>query len=91
MAGYKYRGELRGQIDSWTPPELTSKPDPKPRPVKREPHKPRTPRKDAAPCGTTSAYKRHQRRGEDPCEPCKAAKREYDKQWWERQREDEAA
>lgn len=28
-----------------------------------------------AECGTWSAYKRHKRRGEEPCEPCKEAAR----------------
>ena len=36
-----------------------------------EPPKPR--RKNRNPCGTIVAYRRHGMRGEDACEPCKAA------------------
>lgn len=31
--------------------------------------------------GTTSGYTAHQRRGEEPCDACRAAKREYDARW----------
>lgn len=37
-------------------------------------------RPQSKPCGTVAAYKRHQRAGETPCEPCRAA-------WAEAQRE----
>lgn len=30
-------------------------------------------RRATEPCGTPAAYRRHKRRGEDPCDPCKAA------------------
>lgn len=30
------------------------------------------------PCGTRAAYQRHLRRGEEPCEECRQAKRDYD-------------
>ena len=33
-----------------------------------------------APCGTVAAYKRHQRRGEQPCRSCRAAWSEYQRQ-----------
>ena len=33
--------------------------------------------KGYAPCGTASAYGRHQRWGEEPCGPCREAYREY--------------
>ncbi|MCP2339213.1 hypothetical protein [Actinomadura rupiterrae] len=29
------------------------------------------------PCGTRAAYKRHKRRGEQPCEPCRQANAAY--------------
>ncbi len=29
------------------------------------------------PCGTRAAYRRHRRRGEEPCQPCKDAAAEY--------------
>lgn len=32
--------------------------------------------KPTQPCGTVAAFRRHKRRGEEPCEHCKAAERE---------------
>lgn len=32
---------------------------------------------DLKPCGTNAAYQRHRSRGEEPCEPCREAYREY--------------
>ena len=31
------------------------------------------------PCGTLAAYQRHYRRSEEPCDPCRAARSEYDR------------
>lgn len=33
--------------------------------------------KPSAPCGTTSAYRRHQRNGETPCTACRQAWADY--------------
>lgn len=33
------------------------------------------------PCGTNAAYGRHLRAGDDPCDPCKQAHREYVQRW----------
>lgn len=33
------------------------------------------------PCGTNAAYYRHRKNGEEPCEPCKEAQREYMRQY----------
>jgi hypothetical protein len=33
------------------------------------------------PCGTSAGYSTHRRRGEPPCDACRAAKRDYDRQW----------
>lgn len=77
MAGYQYRGKLRGVNDPWSTEEAT-KPEPKPKSVKRKPQKPR---KDHAPCGTKAAHKRHVYNGETPCGPCREAKAEYDRRW----------
>lgn len=71
---YEYRGSKSGEADPWAAP----KPEPKPKPVKRVPQRTR---KTLTPCGTKSAHKRHIYKGEKPCEPCKAAKREYDRMW----------
>ena len=42
-----------------------------------------------APCGTTGAFKRHQRAGEEPCQPCRdahnARKRDYDREYRRRE------
>lgn len=35
----------------------------------------------AAECGTPAAYQRHRRKGEEACEPCKAANRAYQAQY----------
>ena len=40
-----------------------------------------------AECGTFTAYKRHKRNGETPCEPCMEASREYVRAQRERQAE----
>ena len=48
----------------------------------REPHK--NGRPVTAPCGTASAYARHKRRGEEPCDPCRDARREYQRELWKR-------
>lgn len=36
-------------------------------------------RQSLKPCGTTAAYRRHVRDGEEPCEPCVMAERGYRK------------
>lgn len=41
---------------------------------------------ELAPCGTVSAYNRHRRHSETPCEPCFAANREYQQQRRDRTR-----
>lgn len=33
--------------------------------------------RELAPCGTHAAYKRHRRRGEEPCQECREAARDY--------------
>jgi len=38
-------------------------------------------------CGTYSAYMRHKKLGEDACEPCLEAKRQYYRAWYARNRE----
>ena len=38
------------------------------------------------PCGTVAAYRRHQRNGETPCEPCRAAWSEYQRQQYQRRK-----
>lgn len=38
------------------------------------------------PCGTVAGYDTHRRKGEPPCDECRAAKREYDRQWRLKQR-----
>lgn len=38
------------------------------------------------PCGTTAAYKRHQRHGEEPCAPCKAAWSEFQRELYKRRK-----
>lgn len=35
------------------------------------------PRRELQPCGTYGAWQRHRKADEEPCEPCKAAKRAY--------------
>lgn len=32
-------------------------------------------------CGTTAGYQRHRGQGEDPCEPCREAKRAYEREY----------
>ena len=44
----------------------------------REPGKPGRPVEQ--PCGTQAAYKRHQRNGETPCEPCRVAWSAYQRE-----------
>lgn len=34
------------------------------------------------PCGTTAAYKRHQRHGEAPCGPCRSAWAEWQRVYY---------
>jgi hypothetical protein len=34
------------------------------------------------PCGTLAAYRRHQRRGEPPCDLCKAANAAYQRDYY---------
>lgn len=41
-----------------------------------------------APCGTVAAYKRHQRHGEPPCEACRAAWSEYQRELYRRRKGD---
>jgi hypothetical protein len=37
------------------------------------------PPRELAPCGTIAAYERHRKNGDDPCEPCRAARRHYER------------
>lgn len=43
------------------------------------------------PCGTRAAYRRHLAHGEEPCEPCDAANKAYDRARKTRERGGEAA
>lgn len=54
---------------------------PKPQPVAKQKPKP-APRKprEVKPCGSISAYDRHRRSGEQPCEKCLEAKRVYNRE-----------
>lgn len=38
------------------------------------------------PCGTTAAYRRHERRGEPPCQPCRDAEAERQRALYARRR-----
>lgn len=38
------------------------------------------------PCGTNAAYKRHQRKGEPPCDACRAAWSAYQRELYARRR-----
>ena len=38
------------------------------------------PPRQPQPCGTYAAYRRHQRYGEQPCDLCRVAKNEYEKE-----------
>lgn len=38
-------------------------------------------------CGTYSAYMRHKQLGEDACEPCLEAKRQYYRAWYAKNRD----
>ena len=40
----------------------------------------------SAPCGTVAAYKRHQRRGEQPCQSCRAANAAYHRELYRRRK-----
>jgi hypothetical protein len=42
--------------------------------------------RELQPCGTPAAWKRHRRNGEDPCDPCKAARRAYNRRWMNNRR-----
>jgi hypothetical protein len=63
MPGYVYKGTV------------TPEPEPPPKP----PRKPGSgrPRSSLAPCGTTTAYARHKRRGEPLDEACRQANIDY--------------
>ena len=39
-----------------------------------------------APCGTQAAYKRHQRNGEEPCDPCRAAWSAYQRELYRKRK-----
>lgn len=52
-------------------------------PVPRAPRARMGPPRTAA-CGTKSGYAAHRRHGEYPCEPCRAAKAEYERRYRER-------
>lgn len=67
--GYQYKGNKTGERDPWV------------NPPRREQNRHPSPSTAVAECGTKSGHKRHIRKGEKPCEPCKAAKREYDRLW----------
>ncbi len=41
----------------------------------------------SAPCGTVSAYKRHQRRSEAPCQACRAAWAAWQRDYYSRRKE----
>ena len=38
------------------------------------------------PCGTYAAYRRHKRKGEDPCEACAAAWAEWQRDYYARRK-----
>lgn len=38
------------------------------------------------PCGTTAAYKRHQRHGETPCDECRAAWSTYQRELYQKRK-----
>ena len=50
--------------------------------------------RELEPCGTEGAFKRHQRAGEEPCQPCRdahnARKREYEREYRRKNREQSA-
>ena len=50
----------------------------------REPGKPGPP--VCRPCGTIAAYRRHERRGFPPCDACKAAHAEYQRDYYRRRK-----
>lgn len=64
---YEYRGKLKGSADPWQQPSKPRREEPKP---VREPQ-------PLKPCGTNAAYVRHRARGEQPCDECTTARREY--------------
>ena len=43
------------------------------------------------PCGTRSAYVRHKRKGEQPCDACRLAYNEYWRSWYQRSRSGQRA
>ena len=43
------------------------------------------------PCGTVAAYDRHRGRGEEPCQPCRAAKATYNRAFRDRKRRGEVS
>lgn len=44
------------------------------------------PPRDPAPCGTYAAYRRHKRRGEQPCDACREAYNERQRENYRRRR-----
>jgi hypothetical protein len=43
-------------------------------------------RRPVQPCGTVAAYRRHRRRGEQPCEACEAAMSTWNREQYERRK-----
>lgn len=43
------------------------------------------------PCGTRAAFRRHMRAGEEPCEPCRLADNEWQREWREKKAAKDAA
>ncbi len=64
-----------------TPRTVIRARNPKP-PVVRKPLVVR----EAKPCGTYAAYIAHHGRGEEPCEPCREAKRKYNREYMRKRR-----
>lgn len=52
---------------------------------------PRIVRPDLMPCGTRSAFERHRRYGEQPCRPCIDAKADYQRNKYQRRKNQAAA
>lgn len=63
-----------------TPPAGVKPAGVKPAPVKKKRRVTRTStRRSEVQCGTNGGFQRHYRQGEEACEPCKEAKREYNR------------
>jgi WhiB family redox-sensing transcriptional regulator len=68
-------------------PKVRPRPIPEPRPVPTDDDPPVKPSKrKLAECGTAGGYQRHLRNKETPCDPCKVAKSEAMKAYWQRKK-----